>query len=236
MKTTWMTASAIALISSFALVSCGDLQSYAPTPSATLEVAAPSLSPTPANPTPTNRAVAEVGQSEVERSPEELWALLQQADEKRFVLLIRHATAPGTGDPPNFELEDCSTQRNLSEEGRQQAIRIGEAFRSRNISVRRVLSSQWCRCLETAERMNLGKVEPFPPLNSFFGDRSQTDEQTAQVQQFLLEQTVPGVMVMVSHQVNITALSDIFPQSGEAVVMEIGADNLLTILGQIPIF
>ena len=99
-----------------------------------------------------------------------------------------------------------------------------------------VRSSQWCRCLETAERMNLGKVEPFPALNSFFGDRSQTDEQTAQVQQFLLEQTVPGVVIMVSHQVNITALSDIFPRSGEAVVMEVGADNLLTILGQIPIF
>lgn len=236
MKTTWTTAIAIALLSSVALMSCGDLQSAIPTPAATPETIAPSLSSTPASPMPTTRAAAEVERSELERSPEELWALLQQADERRFALLIRHATAPGTGDPPNFKLEDCSTQRNLSEEGRQQAIRIGEAFRSRNISVRRVLSSQWCRCLETAERMNLGKVEPFPPLNSFFGDRSKTDEQTAQVQQFLLEQTVPGVVVMVSHQVNITALSDIFPRSGEAVVIEIGADNLLTILGQIPIF
>ncbi|MBW4658028.1 MAG: histidine phosphatase family protein [Drouetiella hepatica Uher 2000/2452] len=151
-------------------------------------------------------------------------------------MLIRHATAPGTGDPPNFRLGDCSTQRNLSEEGRQQSIRIGEAFRSRNVSVTKVLSSQWCRCLETAELMNLGKVEPFPPLNSFFGDRSTADEQTAQVQKFMLEnQAVPGVVVMISHQVNITDLSDIFPQSGEAVLVEVKDNNKIDILGRIPI-
>ncbi|MCU0569436.1 MAG: hypothetical protein MUF49_23020 [Oculatellaceae cyanobacterium Prado106] len=63
-----------------------------------------------------------------------------------YVLLFRHAVAPGTGDPPNFQLADCATQRNLSEEGRQQAVRMGEVLRSQNIPISRVLSSQWCRC------------------------------------------------------------------------------------------
>ncbi|NJR66541.1 MAG: histidine phosphatase family protein [Leptolyngbyaceae cyanobacterium CRU_2_3] len=219
---------------------CGSVQGTVstPTPSAISEAVgtSPSSSSTPVTSAPPNNVAAAVQRSAIERSEDELWTLLQQADDRNFVMLIRHATAPGTGDPANFRLGDCSTQRNLSEEGRQQSIRIGEAFRSRDVPISRVLSSQWCRCLETAELMNLGKVEPFLPLNSFFSDRSKADEQTAQVQQFLLEnQAVPGVVVMVSHQVNITALSDILPQSGEAVVMEIGEDNQITILGQISV-
>lgn len=103
---------------------------------------------------------------------EGLWQRPAQADEETYVVLLRHAIAPGTGDPENFQLDDCSTQRNLSEEGRQQAIAIGKAFQSRNVPVKAVLSSQWCRCLETAELMNVGPVEPFSALNSFFRDRN----------------------------------------------------------------
>ncbi|MGC1216942.1 MAG: histidine phosphatase family protein [Phormidesmis sp.] len=164
---------------------------------------------------------------------EDLWQKLAQADEETYVLLLRHAIAPGTGDPTNFQLDDCSTQRNLSEEGRQQAVAIGEAFRSRDIPVIEVLSSQWCRCLETAELINVGSVEPFLPLNSFFRDRAAAEAQTAEVQDYVAANgDRPGVIIMITHQVNITALSGIFPQSGSAVVVEVN-DGQLDVLGQI---
>ncbi|NEQ44630.1 MAG: hypothetical protein F6K00_14125 [Leptolyngbya sp. SIOISBB] len=95
-----------------------------------------------------------------------------------------------------------------------------------------VLSSQWCRCLETAELMGLAEVEPFTPLNSFFRDRSMAEAQTTEVQQYLLSPAeTPGVMVMVTHQVNVTDLTGIVPQSGEAVVLRV-ADTSLTQIGQ----
>lgn len=160
--------------------------------------------------------------------------LLQQAEERSYTVLLRHAIAPGTGDPAAFRLDDCSTQRNLSEEGRQQAIELGEAFRRRNISVRQVLSSQWCRCLDTAQLLNLGPVEPFVPLNSFFSDRSTAESQTAQLRERLLaDQDTPGVLVMVTHQVNITALTGIVPASGEGVVLQVGDDQQLDVLGRL---
>ena len=164
---------------------------------------------------------------------EALWTKLMEAEEETYVVLLRHAIAPGTGDPANFQLDDCSTQRNLSDAGRQQAREIGEAFRDRNIPVIKVLSSQWCRCLETAELMNIAPVEPFPPLNSFFRDRSTTETQTTQVKEYITaNETSSGVIIMVTHQVNITALSGIFPQSGSAVVMQ-SNDGQLRVLGQL---
>jgi phosphohistidine phosphatase SixA len=173
--------------------------------------------------------------SQPELSNDSLWSRLQQPKDTIYVILFRHAIAPGTGDPANFTLNDCSTQRNLSQEGREQAIRMGEALKRRQIPIKRVLSSQWCRCLDTATLMDVGKVEPFPPLNSFFSDRTQADKKTSQLRQFLLEEThEKGVIVMVSHQVNITAISDIFPRSGEGVVLRIDQDeNDIKILGRL---
>lgn len=148
-----------------------------------------------------------------------VWAKLRQG--RGYVVMMRHALAPGTGDPPEFQLSDCSTQRNLSTEGRQQATAIGAAFRQQNIPIDRVLSSQWCRCLDTAKLLDLGTVEPFPALNSFFSDRSTAAQQTEQVQQFIREQqNQPGVTILVTHQVNITAISNIVPASGEFVVLK----------------
>nr|WP_242028065.1 histidine phosphatase family protein [Pseudanabaena sp. FACHB-2040] len=162
-----------------------------------------------------------------------IWVRLQQA-EASYVVLLRHAIAPGTGDPANFRLGDCTTQRNLSETGRQQAIRIGAAFRSRDIVVSRVLSSQWCRCLETADLLDLAPVEPFAPINSFFQDRAMEAAQTSRLRQFLAENADdPGVIVMVTHQVNITAISDIVPRSGESVVFQVGPGNQLELLGRL---
>jgi len=165
-----------------------------------------------------------------------LWSRLQQAETHYFVLM-RHALAPGTGDPPNFELGDCSTQRNLSEEGRVQARRTGEAFQQRGIAVDQVLSSQWCRCIDTAKLMALGPVKPFPPLNSFFRDRSTQSEQTAAVRQLMREQEeTPGVTVMVTHFVNISALSGSGVSSGEMVVMAVNPENQLEVVGRIDPF
>ncbi len=169
---------------------------------------------------------------------ERLWAKLAQADDETYVVLLRHAIAPGTGDPANFQINDCTTQRNLSEPGRQQARDIGKAFRDRNIPIAKVLSSQWCRCLETAELMAVGPVEPFLALNSFFRDRTTADAQTSQVRQYINNQDQPGVIIMVTHQVNITALTSIFPSSGTAVVLQLDdrsddGGSQLKVIGQI---
>lgn len=160
-----------------------------------------------------------------------LWRQLQQAETHYFVLM-RHALAPGTGDPANFQLDDCSTQRNLNEVGREQSRRTGEKFRQQDITVSQVLSSQWCRCMETAELLGLGEVEPFPALNSFFQDRSTAEAQTEQVRQFMLDHPgTPGVTVMVTHFVNIAALSQTNVSSGEMMVMRVNDQNQVVVVG-----
>jgi phosphohistidine phosphatase SixA len=165
------------------------------------------------------------------RADEALWAALAAGG---HVALMRHAEAPGTGDPENFRLEDCSTQRNLDEAGRDQARRTGEAFRDHGVAIGRVLSSRWCRCLETAELLELGNVEPFAPLDSFFGDRAREPDQTAAVRALLADADAEGPsLVMVTHQVNITALTGIFPRSGEIVVLRLGGPEIFETLGAI---
>jgi phosphohistidine phosphatase SixA len=131
-------------------------------------------------------------------------------------------------------LGDCSTQRNLSAQGRTQAKQIGAEFRNRNIKVARVLSSQWCRCLETAKLINLGKVEPFPALNSFFSDSSKEAGQTAAIRKLIVDnRNTKGAIIMVTHQVNITAITDIVPQSGEAVILKGSPQGKIQIVGRI---
>ena len=100
-------------------------------------------------------------------------ALLAALREGRAVALMRHATAPGTGDPAGFALGDCTTQRNLSAAGREQARATGARLRAAGIAMARIYSSQWCRCLETARLLGLGEVTELPALNSFFGERAQ---------------------------------------------------------------
>lgn len=192
--------------------------------------ASPSLSSSPSQPDPTVSVSAAVAGAE---AGADLWSLLQRADAHYFVL-VRHALAPGTGDPANFRLEDCSTQRNLSDEGRAQARQLGEAFKQRGIVVAQVLSSQWCRCLETAKLMDLGTVQPFPPLNSFFADRTQESARTAQVREFARGYSnQPGVTVMVTHFVNISALSGVGVSSADMVVMRVNPQGQLELVGQL---
>jgi phosphohistidine phosphatase SixA len=134
------------------------------------------------------------------------------------VALIRHADAPGVSDPDGFVLADCSTQRNLSDGGRAQAARIGAAFREHGIAVDQVLTSGWCRCVDTAT-LAFGAAVVWSPHNSFFRDDGAGVAQTAEVRARVAEWTGPGALILVTHQVNVTALTDIFPASGEIVVL-----------------
>jgi phosphohistidine phosphatase SixA len=166
------------------------------------------------------------------RSTDDLWSLLRQG--KGIVVMLRHAIAPGTGDPANFQIEDCSTQRNLSAAGRQQAMQIGAMLRQQRVPVARVLSSQWCRCLETARLMDIAPVEPFPMINSFFGDRSTEAQQTAALKQFIEEnRESQGVIFLVTHQVNITAVTGVVPQQGEALILQADQPNQPKVLGEL---
>jgi phosphohistidine phosphatase SixA len=160
----------------------------------------------------------------------ELWAALRSGG---HAALLRHAVAPGTGDPPGFVLGDCGTQRNLSEEGREQAKRIGALFRANGISSARVFASQWCRCLETARLLGLGPVAELPALNSFFANPEHGAEQTRALREWLAGQPSGDPVVLVSHQVNITALTGVFPRSGELVVLRRTPSGHLEMAGTI---
>lgn len=133
-------------------------------------------------------------------------------------VLMRHAQAPGTGDPSGFVLDDCATQRNLDEAGRAQARAIGAAFRERGIAFDAVLTSQWCRCRETAELLDLGPVEEAPAFNSFFSDFAARDPQTMAARA-LLEARAGDRLFVVTHQVNISALTGRGTRSGEVLVV-----------------
>ena len=137
-----------------------------------------------------------------------------------LVVLMRHAEAPGTGDPPGFMLDDCATQRTLNDDGRAQAKRIGERLRQLGIAKARVLSSQWCRCLETARLLDLGPVKEMSALNSFIGRPEEEKDRITELRQFLADLPRDGQpVVLVTHQVTVTALTGIFPASGEAVLL-----------------
>ncbi|MHA3976073.1 histidine phosphatase family protein [Halovulum sp. GXIMD14794] len=146
---------------------------------------------------------------------------------------MRHALAPGTGDPANLEIGDCSTQRNLDDRGRAQARAIGEALRQQGITFDAVLSSQWCRTRETAELLRVGPVTEAPSLNSFFRDRSTRDDQTKATQDLIAG--LDGRLMLVTHQVNISALVGRSTRSGEILVIrqtEGGTEVLGSILIQ----
>ncbi len=162
--------------------------------------------------------------------PDELWSALRSGE---AVALMRHALAPGTGDPADFNIDDCSTQRNLSEIGRAQASRIGDRFRENGIAQAEVFSSAWCRCLETADLLDLGEVKRLASLNSFYTAREREAPQTSDLKAWLRNRTPGTPAVLVTHQVNITALTGVFPTSGQIVVVRIEADDTATVLGSI---
>lgn len=159
-----------------------------------------------------------------------LWNRLKSGG---HVVLIRHAsTVPGLGDPPGFKPGDCASQRNLSAAGREEARRLGAAFRAAAVPVNDVLSSRWCRCIDTA-RLAFGKVTPLPALDSFFDDRSTQERQTAAIRSIISGFRGTGNIVMVTHQVNITALTGKVPAQGEALVVRADAGGEVELVGRL---
>ena len=146
------------------------------------------------------------------------------------IVIMRHALAPGTGDPGNFNVAECSTQRNLSDQGRQQARKTGDLFRSNGIADAEVWSSAWCRCRDTAQLLGLGSMQTLEPLNSFFRWQGRRDAQTTALKNWLQARTGEKPLVLVTHQVNISALTGVFPQSGELIFVQMGADNSLQVI------
>lgn len=160
---------------------------------------------------------------------EAAWAALQDG----AIVLFRHANAPGGGDPSGLKIGDCSTQRNLDDAGRDQARRIGERFRERRVPVGAVWTSQWCRTRDTAALAFPGRPRDEPKFNSFFGDAVRRETQTAQAKALLSRWRGPGVLVVTTHQVNITALTGVYPGSGEGVVLRPKGDGV-EVVGRLP--
>jgi phosphohistidine phosphatase SixA len=173
------------------------------------------------------------------------WGSAVQADDSVWrvlaaggcAVLLRHAqTVPGIGDPPGFRLDDCSTQRNLSDAGRTEARRLGAEFAGRGIGVDEVLSSGWCRCLDTARlAFPNNEVRVFEPLNSFFADGSTRQAQTDALRDYLARQRAPRRIVLVTHMVNIAALTGQSVAVAEALLVRLGASGAGDVLGRLRI-
>jgi broad specificity phosphatase PhoE len=151
------------------------------------------------------------------------------------VLLLRHAaTVPGVGDPPDFQLSACATQRNLSTDGKADARRLGAAFRRQGVPVAEVLSSRWCRCLDTA-RLAFGSVKPVPMLDSMFqDDEASRQRKLADLRRYLAAFKEPGNLVLVTHDVNIRALVGQYVNQGDMVVAVANADGSLRVIDTLP--
>jgi len=161
------------------------------------------------------------------------WQLLRQPG---HVVLMRHSDAPGSGgfgDPPGFRLEDCATQRNLSDEGRAHARRTGEAFRKNGVTFDRVLSSPWCRCTETA-RLAVGReAEAFTPLSNLVGRGEHRESQVKAVKTYLAGLGASTRAIFVTHGIVINALTGIQPASGEMVIVKPGPGGEPTVVGRL---
>ena len=137
------------------------------------------------------------------------------------IIFIRHAIAPGNGDPSNFDVLDCSTQRNLSNNGELQALKIGNFFKKNDIKITEVLSSEWCRCKDTA-KIAFGNYETKNFLNSFYDDRfsENKDKQILEFQKFIRNWNKTGNLVFVTHYVVISEILNKATSSGEIVITD----------------
>ena len=158
--------------------------------------------------------------------------LLNQLEDGGKLIFIRHAYAPGSGDPNNFNLNDCSTQRNLSEDGRKQAQFIGKFFRENKIKINKVLSSEWCRCKETAEiAFNDFSTNSF--LNSFYSSKyaKNKDKQIKTLNNYIKKFKSNKNLILVTHYVLISEILNYSPSSGEIIV----SDKNFNIIGSVEI-
>ena len=134
------------------------------------------------------------------------------------IVLMRHAiTTPGVGDPPGFRLDDCGTQRNLTDSGRVDAKRVGAAFHARGVAIERVLTSPWCRCIETAN-LAFGKSEISTALGNLFTHPENRDLQVREMKR-LLDTPKSGNRVLVSHGATIVALTGVSLDTAEMLIV-----------------
>ncbi|MEC9245939.1 MAG: histidine phosphatase family protein [Pseudomonadota bacterium] len=151
------------------------------------------------------------------------WALLRNGGQ---VVLMRHAIAPGSGDPANFDIENCGTQRNLSERGRLQARRIGALVDARAAPVEKVLASRYCRTRDTAtQAFGSDMVELFPALD-LPPDESAMEQQKAEILERINDYTGSGNLFLITHLEIIEALIGAPAREGEAIILSRGGDNL----------
>ena len=145
--------------------------------------------------------------------------ILESLKEGGKIIFIRHAYAPGGGDPQNFNINDCSTQRNLSNEGINQSKLIGEFFKTNKIKIDKVLSSEWCRCKDTA-KFAFNDFETFDALNSFFSAKFAKNEkkQIRDLKKFINKWESSKNLVLVTHYVVISSMLNVATSSGEIVI------------------
>ena len=147
--------------------------------------------------------------------------LINQLEDGGKLIFIRHAYAPGNGDPNNFNLNDCSTQRNLNSIGRKQAKDIGEFFRVNQIKIFKVLSSEWCRCKETAD-IAFDNYSTNSFLNSFYSSKNvkNKDKQVEALNNYVKKFKSEKNLIFVTHYVLISEVLNYSPSSGEIVVSD----------------
>ncbi len=166
----------------------------------------------------------------------EIWDKLQGTNPKGYVLLLRHTIAPGVGDPENFKLNDCSTQRNLSQLGREDAKAVGDWLKRRDIKISRVESSRWCRAKETAQLLGIGRVRLNANLDSLFESQDPAKSiQTVRVKKQIVDwRNKSGLLVLVGHFVNIGAVTGVGVGSGEGVLVKADSKGKIVVVGLTP--
>ena len=159
---------------------------------------------------------------------EQAWNLAEEGDK---IILIRHSLAPGGGDPPGFKIDDCKTQRNLNRKGINQSKKIGKLFKKNKVPIDQVLSSQWCRCKDTA-KYAFGNFKELTALNSTFQSPYNKNEpkQLKELYNFVKKWEGNGKnLVLVTHYSIITAVTNAVPSSGEIVITDKNFEVLGTI-------
>jgi phosphohistidine phosphatase SixA len=166
------------------------------------------------------------------QADEAMWKLLQRGGQ---VLFIRHATTtPGVGDPPGFKLQECATQRNLSEAGRAETMRLGQAMRARKVPIGEILSSPWCRCQDTA-RLAFGReATTWRPLSNLFGRSEAADAQVSEMRARIGSYRGKDNLVMVSHGSTALPLTGVSPQQAEIIVLTPLGGDQFRVAGRIP--
>jgi phosphohistidine phosphatase SixA len=154
--------------------------------------------------------------------------LVSDLNDGQHVLLMRHADAPGYGDPAGYQLDKCSTQRNLGEYGKKQAALIGGWLNKQGITSANIISSPWCRCIDTAKLLNKGSVQISPAIGSFFDDMSLEKQQTKELEKLIqsqLNKNNKAPLILVTHHVNIQAYTGNVVNVGDMVLVKVNQNG-----------